>query len=300
MADAIVEYNTLQQRATEGRSGADVALLAFMRTHKLVNPTLVLKYGTVALTKKQRSLGNDVYNVLEQVFFAALDVGAIDWADYCLQKLKGRFSSSLRVQRLVGMRQEAVGNWQDANAVYSQILESNPEDVASRKRMIAVMKGQKRIPEAIDECNKYLEIFQTDGEVWQELAELYIAEGALTKALFPYEECVLGNPRNMYAILSYAELQMSTGDMENARKYYAFALHLDESNVRALWGYALCMRANLANKKVADSLLLTQLFSQTVAKLIDVYNKAGNSAQATAAKLVLQSEAFTYTPTPDK
>ena len=53
-------------------------------------------------------LGDESWLVLEQVFIAALDCKNMPVANFCFSKLDKEFPGSLRVQRLEGMKYEAL------------------------------------------------------------------------------------------------------------------------------------------------------------------------------------------------
>lgn len=52
----------------------------------------------------------------------------------CIENLKRRFSSSSRVQRLVGMRYEAEGKLVEAQKIYDAILEEDESNIVGVTR----------------------------------------------------------------------------------------------------------------------------------------------------------------------
>jgi len=277
--------------AIRGDITKQTSILESLRLARLQHPDLALKCGTTVLSSRhgRRACGNDLWAVYEQVAVAALHLDREDWYEHCYKCLSSQFPKSMRVKRLEGMMFEKKKQWQQAEKLYSEILTEKPADTATRKRLIAILKGQRKIAEAVDECNAYLELFQTDQEVWHELGELYLAESCLTKAHFCFVELLLYNPRNMYSVITYAELQYSLGDMEVARKYFCLAAHLDESNLRALWGLLICLSALGAKREEK----LTQLHSVTKKKLIDLYYSNPELPQKTKASAVKLLDTYT-------
>lgn len=267
------EYDSLVAKAVKSDAAA-IELLQFMRTHKINQPELVLKHGG-KLLQQPRKLKSEVWTVYEQVFFAACMAENVAWRDYCLKKLTTQWPNSIRVERLKGMKEESAKKYTEAEKIYKNILEKKPEDTVAKKRLIAVYKQKGELAETIVQINKYLETFCTDTEVWHELAELYIEVGSLSRALYCFEELVLANPRNLYHILTYAELAYSTGDYELARKYYSLAAYLDSTSLRALWGLVAVGMA-LADKEKSDSKEdkdRTDLHNNAVKKLKDTYKR---------------------------
>lgn len=240
-------------------------------------------HGGRLLKTHQRKLGDELWTVLEQVFLASVECGMTEWRDYCIKRLTKKFPSSQRVERLKGIHQESLEDWAEARKIYKKILQDKPEDTVIRKRLIAINKQNGKIQEAIEEINTYLDTFCTDGEVWHELAELYIECGALPKAAFCFEELLVINPRSMYNILTYAELLYSTGDYELSRKYYSMASYLDGNNLRALWGLALVNVALAEKDKTNEKLVQLQTF--TIDRLRAAYKGAGAHGKVALALL---------------
>ena len=57
-------------------------------------------------------------------------------------------------------------------------------------------KHQGKLAECVQELNKYLSIYQCDGESWWELAEIYLNENEYEKAAFCFEEIIIIQPTN--------------------------------------------------------------------------------------------------------
>jgi len=188
-------------------------------------------------------LGDERYMVIEQVAVAAMDTHRTDIVDRCLGELKRAFDlDSVRVRRLFGMRYEMLDMWDKALAIYDDILKEDDSNSSARKRKIAILKARGDNVKAIAELNRYLKDFMSDAESWMELCELYIAEQELAKAAFCCEELILQNPNNHIYFQRYAEVKFTQGGFENmemAKTYYAKAVTLNSSNMRALYGLLL-------------------------------------------------------------
>jgi len=266
------EYEALVAKAGNGYSQA-FELLQFMRVNKVHQPELVVLHGGELLAKHQRKLGNETWTIMEQVFLAACVVGHDEWRDFCLKKLEKQWPNSVRVERLKGINQESLGDYAAAKTIYAKILTDKPEDTLTRKRMIAMYKQKGKISEAIEAINSYLDTFSTDSEVWHELAELYIEAGALSRAVYCFEELTITNPRSMYYILTYAELLYSVGDYELSRKYFCLACYLDGACLRALWGLFAVNMALAEKDKQNEKLVQMQTFC--VERLSKQYKDVG-------------------------
>jgi tetratricopeptide (TPR) repeat protein len=277
------EYDALVVKAKRNDASSSAELLQFMRTHKIHQPELAVLHGGRLLKNNPRSLGSEVWTVMEQVFLAAAELGHAEWREYCLTQLTKQFPSSVRVERLKGIQKESNGDWSEAKKIYEKILTDKPEDTTTRKRLIAVTKQSGKTAEAIEQINTYLDTFSTDTEVWHELGELYIESGALSRAVFCFEELIVANPRSMYHILTYAELLFSTGDMELSRKYFSLAAYLDGSSLRALWGLLSCNMA-LAEKDKSDK-KMEELQKFTLERLRNAYRNVGSHGKPAMALL---------------
>jgi len=276
------ELDALVAKAGSGYTSAR-ELFDFMRLHKIHQPELAVLHGGELLSKHQRALGSDVWTIMEQVFNAACVIGHDEWRDYCLKKLEKQWPNSVRVERLKGLHQESLGDYAAAKTIYAKILTDKPEDTLTRKRMITMFKQKGKIPEAIEAINSYLETFSTDNEVWHELAELYIEAGALSRAVYCFEELTIANPRSMYHLLTYAELLYSVGDYELSRKYFCLASYLDGGCLRALWGLFAVNQALAEKDKQNEKLIQMQAFC--VERLIAAYKDAGPHGRVCIAML---------------
>mmetsp|Transcript_23592 Transcript_23592/g.54924 ORF Transcript_23592/g.54924 Transcript_23592/m.54924 type:complete len:286 (+) Transcript_23592:76-933(+) len=277
------EYEALLGRASSGSSSAAIDLLQAMRTHKVHHPELVVLHGGRLLSTCPRKLGNEVWTVMEQVFLAAAELGVDDWRDYCLKQLTKKFPNSHRVERLQGIYRESIEDWNEAKKIYNKLLEDQPEDVTTRKRLIAMYKQRGRMSEAVDAINSYLEIFCTDSEVWHELAEIYIEAGSMQRALFCFEELLLQNPRSMYHILTHAELLYSVNDLELSRKYFSLAAFLDSNSLRALWGLLMVSLALAEKDKTNER--MQRLTESTLQKVRAAYKGVGPHSKHALALL---------------
>uniref|UniRef100_UPI00358E0E8F ER membrane protein complex subunit 2 n=1 Tax=Myxine glutinosa TaxID=7769 RepID=UPI00358E0E8F len=203
------------------------------------NSEQVVRVGEELLADHSSRLGDDVWIIHEQVFVAALDCSRLDLATLCLKHLRKQFTGSHRVRRLEGMRLEFMEKYEEANLLYDKIIQEDEANTAARKRKIAILKAQGRPIDAIRELNDYLKIFVADHEAWQELADLYIGELDYSKAAFCLEEVMMAYPYNHLYCQKYAEVKYTQGGLDNmelARKYFAQALKLNSTNMRALFG----------------------------------------------------------------
>lgn len=237
MADEVVDLEVARQKMRQWRD------------EPLRNSEEVTELGECLILEHGNKLGDELWTIYEQVFLASIDCRKMDLATMCLRELKTQFPKSIRVEKLNAMRLEAFEKYEEAEQIYDKILEAEPANAVVRKRLVAILKAQNKVGEAIKELNEYLRKFMSDQEAWTELAELYISQQDHKKAKFCMEELILMNPHNHLFHQRYAEILYTLGgneNMEKARKYFAQALKLDNNNMRALFGFFLAS-AHLAN-----------------------------------------------------
>lgn len=196
-----------------------------------------------------RYLGGEKWPVLEQVCIAAIDLQDLQLIKGCLEELDKRFPGSQRVKRLKTMAKlEMRGRYADAERVYEDMLRHDPTNSVIHKRRIAVRLAQGHRSDAIVLLIEYLKKFMSDQEGWLELSALYIAEQEYSRAAFCMEELILQNAHNHLYYQRYAEIQYTIGTQESlelARTYFAHAIKLNPTNLRALYGFLMTTQ-NLA------------------------------------------------------
>lgn len=92
---------------------------------------------------------------------------------------------------------EARGQYDDAERVTTEQLEEAPESQMLLKRQVALEKSKGNIAAAMELLRKYVDVFQTDREAWEELGELYLQACLTSKTLHTSCNC-------MYAKISGA------------------------------------------------------------------------------------------------
>lgn len=220
------------------------------------NSVEVVELWDTVLSSKINKVGDERFNVLEQVSIAALDCNRIDVAASCIHTLIKEFPKSLRVRTLIVMKLEAQERYDEALEHLETILKVDETNTAARKRKICILKAKGKIPEAIKEMTDYLTKFMTDQATWQELCDLYLAEGDYAKAAFCMEELILHHPHNHLIHQRYADILYTQGGLEHleqAASYYLLAAQLNESNTRALYGLLLCCTQLVASSKTPAS-----------------------------------------------
>lgn len=238
----------------------------------------VVQIFEYCLADKIKKLGTERLIILEQVFVAALDCGRIKLAEDCIRVLISEFPESLRVMKLKAMLLEALERYEDALDVLESIIKKDETNAAPRKRKVAILKAKGQISDAIKELCDYLKKFMSDQEAWHELCNLYLMEGDYTKASFCMEEVLLHNPYSHLIHQRIGDIRYTMGgqdNMEIAKSYYAQAIKLNGSNLRALYGLYLCCNQIAASKaQVTKRKEAQKLASWAMTKISEITQKS--------------------------
>jgi len=274
-ADSITTYHDISEVTfVESRD----ALRRF-RDQGTRQSLMTLKLGRNLIENSPGRLGDEQWDVYEQIFIAAIDIGDFALADHYLQIITAQFPESKRVWRLAGLLQEASGDLEAALENYSENLKVDTGDAASTKRIISLLKNQGRIADCVSELNKYLSVYQCDAEGWFELAEIYLSEYEYEKAAFCFEELIILNPSNYIIYQRYAETKATMGNLDNlkiAKKYFCQSARMSGFNSnRALLGLVVVCEQLQTTKGVS---------SAEKQELIEVIDWANEKLQAKSQK----------------
>ena len=69
---------------------------------------------------------------------------------------------------------EASGQFDEAEALLQEQLQATPQAPMLLKRQVALEKSRDNLSAAIEALRKYVDMYQTDREAWEELGELYL------------------------------------------------------------------------------------------------------------------------------
>ena len=269
-----------------GRDAAPAAdvrqLLKLCRDAKVRLPEVVARHGLRLLERSSKSLKDEeLWLIHEQVCLALLDTGDIDEAKKVVLKLSRRFPKSLRVGVLEGTLCECCEDFDKAEEIYRAILEENEVHQGAWKRLSCVYKAKGDTRNAIDVLKKYLDVFMTDAEAWEELAFLYLLLQMTKQARFCYEELILIQPQNPIHHLRYADLlyTLSTSStlhlLHQAIGYYGVVLDLTNgSSVHAMYGVLCCADSIRSQGRGAQGKLGDEeqaLVSKVSTKLLHLY-----------------------------
>ncbi|KAK9763772.1 Inositol phosphatase SIW14 [Basidiobolus ranarum] len=201
-------------------------------------------------------LGDEVWNVYEQVLIAALDTGRLDLAKSCLSKLQARFPKVQRVKSLEGMSLEA-----------EEKLEENY--VLSTWTNLCMFNSYGQVEKYFNSLFKLKCIFIR-----------------YQQAAFRIEEIILLQPLNHLFHLKYAEVLFTMNNIPMALKEFCRVIELCTDHVRRLYGIKACTSRLLkpssesSSRNSNDS---TKHFSEldvmTSERLLNIYCKSKTDKQ---------------------
>lgn len=240
-----------------GSNEVRISYLRLARRLRVRRPHPVARHGLAVLSSDvgRHQLGGEVWDVYEQSAIAAMDCHSLKAAKECIGALMVAFPGSARVGRLEGMWLEANGWWDQAEKVYADLLERNPQDQPVLKRQVCLIKSRGNTAGAVEALRKYLDTYMADYEAWRELGDLYISLQMFKQAGFCYEEVLLSAPANPMLHTRYAEILYSIGGADNLRSALShFAAAIEYSggaNTRALYGTCMASTALEACNKAS-------------------------------------------------
>jgi len=226
-------------------------LLTFrVRGHR--NSVEIVQKGLFVLEHKDgiRKLGDELWDFLEQLATAAIDIGQLDLAKDCIARLDEHFPNSPRVEILRGLCIET----KDLNLAYkyyAELLHIDESNAAAWKRQIVILRDQNKLDKAVEELSSYLDTFYSDLDGWLELADLYASIHQYSHSLQALSHTMLIAPQNPFHALRFAETAYTAGDIPLALSYFLKVVEMSEDDsgviVRGWFGVKLCTRHLLSS-----------------------------------------------------
>ena len=229
------------------KEGDSQSILRFIRTHKLREPEIVVKYG-VALLGQKSTWGlfgssmseTEYFAIIEQLLLAASDIQNVALAKQCIEILKKKFTEdSTRLVRVLALCLESIGDYTQAMISYHQQISENISNTFAMKRTYCVLRSQVgKETQAHTHLSNYLMKFPGDASAWYEMYERCLEFGDFHSAAYCLEELVLSQPLDSKLHCKLGELYATLGGLDNmklARKHLAQALDLQPDSKRAIY-----------------------------------------------------------------
>lgn len=116
----------------------------------------VVRLWQSALEGRQQKLGKERHLVLEQVIVAALDTNQLALANQLIEELRKDFPTSKRVTKYKVMLLEAAEKYDEAHELLDKLSAADITNSAPRKRLIALLKADNQLDQAIAKLCEYL------------------------------------------------------------------------------------------------------------------------------------------------
>ncbi|CAN8066081.1 unnamed protein product [Agarophyton chilense] len=280
MASAIV---ALLPRAAHSAPTVAARLLCAAAERVLFVPQLVVQHAASAL-RAHRDTSRVYWDALEQLFVAACHLRDRSTASSALARITKAFPHSARSRLLVALDLEARGHVVAAANHCVRIVADHPCYSNAYKRQIALLKSQRKLPEAAALLHHYLHLFATDFDAWAELCSLALQLQRFAHAIFAANELLLIDPENHAAHVLVADVYATVGGVQHlclARKHYAASLALRPApNLRALYGLWL-----VCAKLLDGNLLEHQPETDLTLRLLSVARKGITAVYANPSAL---------------
>ncbi|KAI0914118.1 tetratricopeptide [Ustulina deusta] len=207
----------------------------------------------------------ELWTVYENLLLSCLRTGDDESAHECLGRLVNRFGNdNERIMALKGLLKEATAT---DNATldlvlqeYEQILQENPTNLPIAKRRAALLQSMGRTSAAVNALNSLLDMSPTDAEAWAELADLYLAQGLYSQAIFAQEEVLVLQPNawNIHAhlgemLLMAAKTSDAPKRLTEAMKRFCRSIELCDNYLRGYYGLKLTIQQLLREASLKAS-----------------------------------------------
>ena len=100
--------------------------------------------------------------LIDEFFCAALELKQFEWAEFFLRVVRVQFPKSVKVTRMLAMYHEGHGEALKARDIYLDLIDAEPTDAVSVKRLVALFRDMGVLNSALQLLNKYLEVNQED------------------------------------------------------------------------------------------------------------------------------------------
>ncbi|CAA18435.2 TPR repeat protein oca3 [Schizosaccharomyces pombe] len=215
---------------------------------------------------------DEIWDVYQKVFIAALTTGETVLAKKCWNRLNDRFHKSPRVEGLYGMFLEATASEKDAMSYYNSKLSEDPTHTVIYKRKLALLRSMGQTKECIQGLINYLDTFYNDLEAWAELADIYVSVEAFESAIFCYEEMVLLQPfePRLFARLGDLYFVLAQSNATNywfSLKHYCRSVEICEEYFHGWFGISKCCQQLLELSRTE----LKRLLSKVNEKISDTF-----------------------------
>ncbi|KAI2643658.1 tetratricopeptide [Xylaria nigripes] len=245
-------YPAVQLSPAAALQHSQQALSILENTKGAASPSIVLQ--SLLSTPETQEL----WTVYENLLLSCLRTSDDESAHLCLARLVSRFGDdNERIMALKGLVKEATAADDAALDLvlqeYEHILQENPTNLPIAKRRAALLRSVGRTADAVSVLSSLLDMSPTDAEAWAELADLYLAQGLYSQAIFAQEEVLILQPNawNIHArlgemLLMAAKTSDAPKRLTDALKRFSRSVELCDNYLRGLYGLKLTVQQLLS------------------------------------------------------
>lgn len=181
-------------------------------------------------------------------------------------------------------QQQQAGNLTQAEALYRQVLQSDPRSLNALYLLAVVCQLQGRTEECIPLYQRAMKLKPDSAEVQNNLGAAFASLGRMTEALTCYREAVRLKPDHAESYHNLGYLQASHGDWDQAIASYKEALALRPQYPEALNGLGIVFCCQQRLTEAVDcfqkALALRPVFPEALNNLGNAYLSQGRPTEA--------------------
>jgi tetratricopeptide (TPR) repeat protein len=197
-------------------------------------------------------------DVLQALAKGYLKNGRKGEADECLTRW---LTQAPREPEALLLRQELyrdLGQFDKALADIDRLLEIEAQNIAWRRKRVAVLYSAGRFSDAETECQRCLQALPGDAGLRRSLAEIKRARGELTEAGVILDSMLRDSPRDTAAMMTRALLHLSQDEPAKSIPLFRTVLELDKNKQRR-GRYHLALALNRVGQTEEASRLMEEV-----------------------------------------
>jgi len=220
-------------------------------------PIDLFDLGTCLLSLHNNGLVSKAHEdlVLENVLFAAIDLGCKDWANFCMDRLfslakSSRPTDAYKSERLTAILLTYDGSGRNVERAINMcrnVLTKESQHKEFRYRLATLMYQENDIKGSVNLLTSHVKEYPLDSVALKLLLRIYINNDSIKEAITVSED-ILISEMNEGVIITLAELVATSGDNEAAIEYFCQVLTHDPTNLRVLWEALILISANEKGK----------------------------------------------------
>jgi len=192
--------------------------------------------------------------VLENVLFAAIDLGCNEWADFCMDKLyklakSNRPADAHKSERLTAilLTYDSARNVERAIDMCRDVLTNESQHKEFRYRLATFMYQENDIKGSVKLLTSHVKEYPSDVIALKLLLRIYINNDNIKDAITVTEDILISEVSEGI-IITLAELVATSSDNEAAIEYFCQVLTHDPDNLRVLWEALVLICSNEKGK----------------------------------------------------